>query len=164
MDSLMTPGSIAVVGASQRMSRGTRVLMNLKRTGFAGPVYAINPRYREVEGFPCYPSVSAVPGKVDCVVVAIPAPGVPDVLENALAAGTGAAVVLSSGFGEGGHADGERVAHLRDLAARGLRICGPNCYGILNLRTGAAAFSGSISDLCLIHCSCLWFWIRISTK
>ena len=146
VDSLMNPGSIAVVGASQQMSRGTRVLVNLKHTGFAGPVYAINPRYREVMGFPCYPSVGAVPGKVDCVVVAIPAPGVPDVLEDAFAAGTRGAVVLSSGFGEGGHADRERVAHLRSLAARGLHICGPNCYGILNLHSRAAAFSGGIGD------------------
>jgi acyl-CoA synthetase (NDP forming) len=142
----MNPKSIAVVGASRRMSRGTRVLLNLKQTRFSGSAYAINPRYDDVEGFACYPSVSAVPGHVDCVVVAIPAASVPDALDDAFAAGTRAAVVLSSGFGEGGHADTERVTRLRDLAARGMNICGPNCYGVLNLRTGAAAFSGAVAD------------------
>ncbi len=146
MDALLRPRSIAVVGASQRRSRGTRVLLNLKKTGYAGKVFAINPRYAEVEGFPCYPSVSAVPDEVDCVVAAIPAAGVLDALEDAYAAGARGAVVLSSGFGEGGHEDSERVAHLRDLAARGLAICGPNCYGVFNVHSGAAAFSGFISD------------------
>lgn len=147
MDALMNPKSIAVVGASRRMARGTRVLVNLKQTNWAGTAYAINPRYDDVEGFACYPSVSAVPGQVECVVVAVPADRVPDVLDDAFAAGTRAAVILSSGFGEGGHADAERVRRLRDLAARGMRICGPNCYGILNVRTGAAPFSGGVAPL-----------------
>jgi acetyltransferase len=142
MDSLMNPKSIAVVGASQRASRGTRVILNLKQTGFAGEVYAINPRYDEVHGFPCLPSVSAIAGGVDCIVVAIPANGVADVLTDAYAAGTRGAVVLSSGFGEGGHEDHERIERLRELAADGMFICGPNCYGVLNVKTGAAAFSG----------------------
>lgn len=147
MDALMNPKSIAVVGASRRMARGTRVLVNLKQTNWAGTAYAINPRYDDVEGFACYPSVSAVPGQVECVVVAVPADRVPGVLDDAFAAGTRAAVILSSGFGEGGHADAERVGRLRDLAARGMKICGPNCYGILNVRTGAAAFSGGVAPL-----------------
>lgn len=147
MDSLMRPGSIAVVGASQRASRGTRVVANLRNTGFAGDVFAINPRYQEVQGFRCYPAVSAVPTPVDCVVVAVPAPAVVDVLEDAFEAGTRGAVVLSSGFGEGGHDDAERISRLRSLAARGMSICGPNCYGILNVLTGAAAFSGPTDGL-----------------
>jgi acetate---CoA ligase (ADP-forming) len=146
LDALLNPTSIAVVGASQRRTRGTTVLLNLKRTGFGGRVYAINPRYQEVEGYPCYPSVSAIPHPVDCVVLGIPADGVPGVLEDAHSAGARAAVVLSSGFGEGGHADAERVAKLTDLAGEGMSICGPNCYGVFNLHTGAAAFSGHIAE------------------
>jgi acyl-CoA synthetase (NDP forming) len=146
MDALMRPRSIAVVGASQRRTRGTKVLLNLKTTGFKGAVYAINPRYDEVEGFPCYPNVSAVPEAVDCVVAAIPADGVPPTLEDAYTAGARGAVVLSSGFGEGGHENAERVARLRQLATQGMSICGPNCYGVLNLHTGAAAFSGGIAE------------------
>lgn len=142
----MNPRAIAVVGASQRMSRGSRVLQNLKITGFDGAVCGINPNYQETQGFPCYPSISDVPHRVDCVVVAIPAPGVVGALESAHAAGARGAVVLSSGFGEGGHADTERVTRLRALAADGMHICGPNCYGVLNVHTGAAAFSGRIAD------------------
>jgi acetate---CoA ligase (ADP-forming) len=146
LDALLKPKSIAVIGASQRRSRGTNVLLNLKKTGYTGTVYAINPRYDEVEGFSCFPTVSTVPEIVDCVVVAIPADGVAPALEDAYGAGTRGAAVLSSGFGEGGHADAERVGRLRALAARGMSICGPNCYGVLNVFTGAAAFSGGIAE------------------
>lgn len=137
----MKPRSIAVVGASQRASRGSRVLLNLIETGFTGAVFAVNPRYDEVHGFPCVPSVGALPEPIDCVVAAIPAAGVPDVLAEAWASGTRAAVVLSSGFGEGGGGL-DRVGRLRELAAKGMAICGPNCYGVYNVATGAAAFSG----------------------
>jgi acetate---CoA ligase (ADP-forming) len=142
----MNPKTIAVVGASQRMSRGTRVLLNLRQAGFGGAAYGINPRYDEVEGFACHPTVRDVPDEVDCVVAAIPAAGVADALEEAYSAGVRAAVVLSSGFGEGGHADEDRVGRLRELAGAGMAICGPNCYGLLNLHTGAAPFSGRIAN------------------
>ena len=147
MDALMNPKSIAVIGASQRASRGTNVLNNLRQTGYQGHVYGINPRYEEVAGYPCYPKVSAVPDPVDCVVVAIPGNGVAEALEDAFAAGTRAAVVFSSGFGEGGSAHADRVGRLRDLVAQGMLICGPNCYGLLNARTGIAAFSGPLPNM-----------------
>jgi acetate---CoA ligase (ADP-forming) len=148
MDALMNPKSIAVVGASQRVTRGTRVLQNLRTAKYTGKVYAVNPRFDEIEGFPCFPSVAEIPYHVDHVVAAIPASGVADVLEQSFEAGARGAVVLASGFGEGGHAEenADRVARVRALAKRGMDICGPNCYGVFNLRTGAAAFSGSIAD------------------
>ena len=147
MDALMNPKSIAVIGASQRATRGTNVLNNLRQTGYKGGIYGINPRYEEVAGYPCYPKVSAVPDPVDCVVVAIPGEGVPEALEDAFAAGTKAAVVFSSGFGEGGGAHADRVRRLRDLVAKGMFICGPNCYGLLNARTGIASFSGPLPTM-----------------
>lgn len=147
MDALMNPKSIAVIGASQRASRGTTVLNNLRQTGYQGSICGINPRYEEVVGYPCYPKVSAMPHQVDCVVVAIPGNGVPDALEDAFAAGAKAAVVFSSGFGEGGSAHADRVRRVRDLAAQGMLICGPNCYGLLNARTGIAAFSGPLPSM-----------------
>ncbi len=139
---LMRPASIAVVGASQRVGRGTRVIANLQQFGYRGRVYPINPRYGEILGLPCYPDLAALPEPAELVVVAIPAAGVPDLLADAVARGSRAAVILSSGFGEAGPAGRERQAALERLAAeRGLLICGPNCYGVFNVRTGAAAFS-----------------------
>jgi acyl-CoA synthetase (NDP forming) len=147
MDALMKPRSIAVVGATnKRVTRGNLVLKNIKTANFEGRVYAVHPQYEEIEGYPCCKSIGAISDEVDCVVAAVPAPGVADLLEESYTAGVRAAVVLASGFGEAGQASEERVARLRALAARGMAICGPNCYGVLNLQTGAAAFSGPLAE------------------
>src|SRR5262249_38693591 len=87
------------------------------------------------------------PEPADAVVVAIPAADVPAVLTAAVESGVRGAVVLSSGFGEAGPAGQARQAVLDRLAAeRGLLVCGPNCYGVFNIRSGAAAFSADIRD------------------
>lgn len=141
--SLLDPRAIAVVGASQRPGRGTGVIANLRDAGFAGEIYAVNPRYQDVLGYKCFPSVSALPDGVDCIVVAVGADAACDVLEAAHARGIRAAVVLAAGFGEGGHGDA-RALRLKALAAKGMSICGPNCFGLINLKSKAAAFSGPI--------------------
>jgi acetate---CoA ligase (ADP-forming) len=147
MDALMKPSTIAVVGATnKRVTRGNLVLKNIRAANYEGKVYTVHPNYDEIEGFPCYPAVSAIPVGIDSVVAAIPAPGVAELLEESFAAGVRGAVVLASGFGEAGHAEEERVARLRALASRGMAICGPNCYGVFNLRTGAATFSGPLAN------------------
>src|SRR5262245_31396246 len=144
---LMKPASIAVVGASQRMTRATRVVANLQRFGYAGRIFPINPRYSEVLGLPCYPDLASTPERADSVVVAIPAEQVPGVLSAAVAAGVRAAVVLSSGFAEAGAAGQQRQAELERLAAdHGLPICGPECYGVFNIRLGAATFSADMAE------------------
>src|SRR5206468_1456113 len=109
---LMKPASIAVVGASQRMTRATRVVANLQRFGYAGRIFPINPRYSDVLGLPCYPDLASTPERADTVVVAIPAEQVPGVLRAAVASGVRGAVVLSSGFAEAGSAGQKRQAGL----------------------------------------------------
>src|SRR5215467_12978606 len=144
---LMKPASIAVVGASQRMTRATRVVANLQRFGYAGRIFPINPRYSAVLGLPCYPDLASTPERADSVVVAIPAEQVPAVLTAAVSAGVRAAVVLSSGFAEAGPAGQKRQADLERLAAdHGLLICGPNCYGVFNIPLGAATFSADMAE------------------
>ncbi|MGH2916813.1 MAG: CoA-binding protein, partial [Solirubrobacteraceae bacterium] len=130
---LMAPQSIAVVGATDRPdSYGGQALLNLELVGFPGQVWGVNPRRSEVLGRPCVPSVAELPEPVDAVVVAIPAAGVPDAIEQAGARGCGGAVVFSAGFGEivGG------VGLQRELVAAALRhglpLCGPNCNGIVS--------------------------------
>jgi acetate---CoA ligase (ADP-forming) len=143
----MNPASIAVVGASQRMSRATRVVANLQRFGYRGRIFPINPKYTEVLGLPCYPDLAATPEPAHSVVIAIPAEHVPAVLTEAVAAGVRAAVVLSSGFAEAGPVGQKRQAELERLAAeRGLLICGPNCYGVFNIGLGAATFSADVAE------------------
>ena len=60
-EALLNPKAIAVVGASQQPGRGTSVVANLRDAGFKGEIFAVNPRYTDVLGFPCYPSVSELP-------------------------------------------------------------------------------------------------------
>lgn len=144
MKSLLAPNTIAVVGASQRGGRGASVIANLRDCGFSGEIFGVNPRYAEVQGVACYPSIDDLPAGVDCVIVAVGADAACDVLEEAHAKGIPAAVVLAAGFGEGGFGEA-RAERLRSLSARGMRICGPNCFGFINLKDKVAAFSGPIA-------------------
>ena len=144
MRSLLDPKAVAVVGASQRRGRGTNVIANLRDCGFAGEIFAVNPRYQDVLGYKCFPTVSDLPASVDCLVVAVAADAACDVLEEAHARGITAAIVLAAGFGEGGHGHA-RAARLRSLADRGMCICGPNCFGLISVKTGFAAYSGPLS-------------------
>src|SRR3989475_2083444 len=144
---LMKPTSIAVVGASRQMTRATRVVANLQRFGYRGRIFPINPKYADILGLPCYPDLASTPEPADTVVVAIPAEQVPAVLAAAAESGVRGAVVLSSGFAEAGPAGQKRQAELERLAAdRGLLICGPNCYGVFNIRLGAATFSADLAE------------------
>ena len=112
MEALLNPKAIAVIGASQQPGRGTSVVANLRDAGFKGEVFAVNPRYTDVLGFPCYPSVSELPDTVDCIVIAIPARAACDVMEQAFARGIRAAIVLAAGF-DGDGSDGPLGARLK---------------------------------------------------
>lgn len=139
---LLAPKSIAVVGASQRGGRGASVIGNLKNAGYQGTIFAVNPRYDEVLGCKCYAAIGDLP-RVDCIVIATAADTACDLLDQAYAHGIRAAIVLSAGFGEGGHGPGEeRARRVRSLAQQGMCICGPNCMGLINVKAGNAAFSG----------------------
>jgi acyl-CoA synthetase (NDP forming) len=148
---LMQPRSVAVIGASQRGAglvrepRGNRVIRNLRNFGYPGRIVAVNPKYTEVMDCPCYPDLASIPEPVDCVVLAVPNRHVPDLLESAAAAGVRAAVVFAAGFAEIGSAGKERQARLEALSKeRNFLICGPNCYGVLNVFGKASLFSSLI--------------------
>jgi acetyl-CoA synthetase len=137
-----------VVGATDRPgSYGELVMGNLERWRFAGPVWGVNPKRREVHGFECVPSVLELPEPVDAVVVAIPAAGVPQTLEQAIAKGCGGAVVVSAGFGE--VESGRRLEdRLREVAVRGgLPVCGPNGNGIVAAAARAPLWGDSVQVL-----------------
>jgi acetyl-CoA synthetase len=145
---LLRPRSVAVVGASERDgSYAGETLLNLRATGFAGPVWGVNPNREEVHGFPCLPSLSALPEVPDAVVVGIPAAGVAAVVEEAGALGCGGAVVYGAGFGEVAlGANHER--RLREAAERhSLPVCGPNGNGIVALHSRAALWGDTLRKL-----------------
>ena len=140
---MLAPRSVAVVGASNDEGKiGHAVFANLLRMGFDGPLYPINSEARHVAGVPAFRSVLDVPGVIDLVVVAVPAPAVPQVVAHCADRAVRGLVVISGGFGERGD-DAERARGReaqRDLVAsaraNGMRVVGPNCLGIVNTRPG----------------------------
>jgi acetyltransferase len=121
------------------------VIRNLKSFGYPGKILTVNPKYHEVMDCPCYPDIAAIPEPVDCVVLAVPNRHVPDLLEAAANAGVRAAVVFSAGFAETGTEGKERQERLETLSReRGFLICGPNCYGVLNVYGKAPLFASAI--------------------
>ena len=142
---LLAPASIAVVGANDRPgSYACQTLVNLRAIGFPGEVWGVNPKRTEVLGRPCVPTVSDLPEPVDAVVVAIPAAGVPDVIDEVGARGCGGAVVFSAGFAEAPGGAGLQ----RDLVAaagrHGLPVCGPNCNGIVAMHARTALWGDAL--------------------
>jgi acyl-CoA synthetase (NDP forming)/GNAT superfamily N-acetyltransferase len=134
IERLLTPGSVAVIGASTDPAKiGHVVFANLMAYGFAGPVYPVHPEARHVGGVRAYPSVLDVPDQVDLAVVAVPAGNVAEVVEQCGRKGVRGLVVVSGGFGErdeaGRRLERELVAHAR---AQGMRVVGPNCLGVVN--------------------------------
>ncbi|MEV2267205.1 bifunctional acetate--CoA ligase family protein/GNAT family N-acetyltransferase [Nonomuraea africana] len=131
---LLTPGSVAVIGASREPGGvGQTVLRNLLAADFTGPVYPVHREVRAVAGVRAYPSVKDIDGEVDLAVLAVPADSVIDVVKECAEKGVRGLVVVSSGFGETGPKGRARQDELARIArAYGLRVVGPNCLGIAN--------------------------------
>ena len=134
MKALWQPRGVAVVGASATSdSLGQRMLKYLRDHEYAGRIYPVNPRYPEVEGLSCYPSVAAIPGPVDLVLALVGAERVMGTLQDCAAKGTAYVVVHASGFGEIGARGAALEQEMTDYArANGMRIIGPNCIGLVN--------------------------------
>jgi acyl-CoA synthetase (NDP forming) len=134
LDKILRPKSIAVVGVSERPEAiGTRVLNNLRKMGFSGPLYPVNPRYETIDGMKCYPSLSALPETVDAAFLAVPSSGGPDLVEEAGQCGIRALFTNANGYADG-DADGVALQRRLEAAAakHGIAICGPNNLGMVN--------------------------------
>ena len=136
-DALLNPRGIAVVGASQELNRiGGQPVRNLTDFGFPGKVYPVNPKYTEIKGLPCYPDIASVPQPCDLAVIVVGAKYIPGIVEQCGKAGIRFAVILSAGFGEAGEEGIRLQAQLKEIIARtGVRVVGPNCVGVLNLKS-----------------------------
>jgi acyl-CoA synthetase (NDP forming)/RimJ/RimL family protein N-acetyltransferase len=134
IERMLSPGSVAVIGASTDPKKiGHVVFANLMAYGFAGPVYPVHPEARHVGGVRAYPSVLDVPDQVDLAVVAVPAAMVAEVVEQCGHKGVRGVVVVSGGFGERDEAGRELERALVATArAQGMRVVGPNCLGVVN--------------------------------
>jgi len=132
--SFFRPEAVAVIGASARRGKiGSEVLQNLKGHGYKGRLVAINPTLDQIDGVPAYARVTDVPHSIDLAVVCVPAPAVGAVVDDCIAHGVKALVIITAGFSEIGP---EGAVLEADLVARirraGVRLVGPNCMGLLN--------------------------------
>ncbi len=130
---LFHPRSVAFVGASDKPGKwGSIILGNLKRGDFQGTIYPINPAQDAVQGLKAYSRISDLPETPDLAVIVVPAEGVPGVVNECVAKGIKAGVVISAGFAELGK-EGERLQReVVDRArAGGMVLVGPNCNGIM---------------------------------
>ena len=145
---LLNPKSIAVIGASEKFGAGSLVIENLRTLGFEGTIIPVNPRYSEVLGLPCYPSLTDVPDHVaiDCVAVVLGSEQILPMLVQAAQRGVRGAWAFASGFAETG-ADGTILqAELKTFCdANGIHFCGPNCVGYVNMQDKVGTFSAPVS-------------------
>jgi acetyltransferase len=142
---MLNPATIAVVGATPRLQYGGRFLRAALRAADRVRVYAVNPRYDEVMGIKCYPSLDELPEAPDVVGIVVPYHQVMPTLEECARKRAGSAIVISAGFAERG--DGGRLDLQRQIGAfareSGVHITGPNCLGVANVKAGIWACAGS---------------------
>ena len=130
LDRLFAPKSAALVGGNPReKSLGRIVLRNMREGGFAGPIHLVNPDFAEIDGVRAVPTLADLPAPPDIAIVATPPAAVPTVIAQAAEAGCAAAVIITTGLGHGPDSLAEATA--RAARAKGLRLVGPNCIGLM---------------------------------
>ena len=145
LDPLFTPRSIAVIGASPNGGAGSIVLRNMQRLGYTGTVYPINPKYKEIFGYPCYASLRDLPAPADCAAVLLGSRSLLPMLEEAHAAGVKGVWGFASGFAETGGEGRAMQRRIHDFCHEsGLLFCGPNCVGYANITDKTCMYSAPL--------------------
>ncbi len=141
LDVFFSPGTVAVIGATEKAaSVGRTLFWNLITNPFGGTVFPVNPKRSHVLGVKAYPKIRDVPEPVDLAVIVTPAASVPGVVAECVQAGVKGAVVISAGFKEQGARGAELERRMLAEARRGkLRIIGPNCLGVMSPVSGLNA-------------------------
>jgi acyl-CoA synthetase (NDP forming)/GNAT superfamily N-acetyltransferase len=123
---VFAPRSVAVIGVSRRPGTvGRSVIDNIRTCGYQGRLYAVNPNARQIGGVPCFPDVASLPETPDLALIAVPPSAVLDTAEACGARGIRGLVVFTAGIGTGESAD-----LLATCRRHGMRLIGPNCFGI----------------------------------
>ncbi|MEG0000567.1 MAG: acetate--CoA ligase family protein [Comamonas sp.] len=149
MDAFFLARGIAVIGASADATKiGGRPVHLLRRHGYAGAIYPINPKGGEIQGLPAYARLADTPEAPELALIAVPAAHALQAVEDCAARGVRAVVVLSSGFAEAGAQGAAWQAAMRATALRhGMRLLGPNCLGTVGVAERAiGSFSVALED------------------
>jgi len=143
-DRIFNPKSIAIIGVSTKgFGFGKGILVSLKSIGYEGNLYPVNPSGESVEGLQVYHSIEEIPEKIDFAIIAVPAKFVPKALEACRKKGAAGAEILSSGFNEVGTPEGIALnKQIIEIAAKGIRVLGPNCFGIYCPKSGLTMLPG----------------------
>ena len=142
IEAFFNPRSVAIIGATPKEGKVGRVIVENFKRRFKGKIYPINPKYNEILGLKCYPSVKDAPENIDLAVIVVPAPIVPRVLRDCGEKGVKATIIISGGFRETGTEEGRRLEEEVVKIARnyGIRVIGPNCIGIYDNWSGVDTF------------------------
>jgi acyl-CoA synthetase (NDP forming) len=147
LHTILNPRSIAIVGASGNpQSSGYGYLKYQIEFGFKGPIYPINPNQTEILGLPVYPSLRDVPGDIDFVISCVSAGATLQVVDDCVEKGVHGIHIFTGRFGETGREEGRSLEHeiLERARAGGMRIIGPNCFGVYNPAAGVSSRSTTV--------------------
>ena len=144
---LLSPDSVAIIGAAADSSLRGRLTQQLVEHGFDGPIYPVTRSQSEVLGHKAYAAVADIPEAADLAVILVPAAHVVSTIEQCATRGIPAAIVISSGFAEEkSEAAAARDQALRAIAERtGMVIAGPNSEGLVNPLRPLVANKASVS-------------------
>ncbi len=133
------PQSIALIGVSRSFGFGGSLTKFFIEHGWQDNLYPVNPKVAEIEGIRAYPAITDVPATVDLACILVAAPHVEKVLEQCIAKGVKAVIIMSAGFAETG-TQGKAAQDALAAKARqaGVRVIGPNCLGVINIHRGLA--------------------------
>lgn len=131
---IFLPRSVAVIGASKAPFKwGAQTIRRLIASGYGGAIYPINPTENKIQGLIAFTSVVDVPGEIDLAVITVPADAVPKAIRECVRKGVKGAIVISADFAEtGSHGKDLQDEVVRIARQGGLRVVGPNCFGLWN--------------------------------
>src|SRR5262249_24813656 len=146
LERFFKPGAIAIIGASQDLpSISGQPLKFLLSHGYAGRLYPVNPRYQEILGIKCYPSLADVPEVPDLALILVRASRVADMLKQCGAKRVPYVIIFSSGFSEmGGEGETLQQELIAIARAHDMGVIGPNCQGMINVADRVYAGFGSV--------------------
>ena len=136
MEALFTPGTVAVIGASDNPGKlGSHVMRSLTDGKYPGKIFPVNPGKSEIMGIKTYPSLLQIPGPVDLSIIVLPAESVPKTVVECGEKGVKGVVLITAGFREIEDKKGEDLqTEITELASSsGIKIIGPNTFGMVNL-------------------------------